>query len=89
MERKFHDFMSEEEQRIFLENNRKEMTEKLNDWKKNPEKYMTPEYTTPDGSKIAVIHDNGYVVTGVIIDSPIKVQIGLLNNFAYRELTEI
>ena len=89
MKTKLDDFMSDEEKKKLLDKNRKEMTEKLQDWKKNPDKYKTPEYTTPNGAKIAVIHSNDYVVTGVIVDSPSKAEIGLLNTFFWRELTKI
>jgi hypothetical protein len=89
MKTKFNEYSSDEEKKKFLEEDRKEMTEKIQDWKKNPDKYITPEYITPDGSKIAVIHANDYVVTGVCVESPIKVQIGFLNTFFWRELTKI
>ena len=69
-------------------------SKKLQDWKNHPEKYTKPEYTTPDGSTIAVIDeeiidDKIGIITGVIVDSPIKAQIGFINTFHLSELTKI
>lgn len=55
---------------------------------RNVDKYRTGNfYITPDGSKIESIDESGEVITGIIIDSPIKVQIGYMNVFLRSELS--
>ena len=78
-----------------LKDSRERLTNAIMDFKKNPDKYKTPKYITDGGDKIAVLDedflDNGNrVVSGVIVDSPSKVYIGLTNTFIYpREIKEI
>jgi len=66
----------------------KRLTSAIMDWKVNPDKYKTPKYVTPYGDKVAVLDEEFFedgkgLVSGVIVDSPSKVTIGMLNTFHY------
>lgn len=74
-----------------FEKSQKDYTDALLHWKHNrdEEQYKIPQYITPDDSKIAVIYEDKYMVLGVCVESPMKAQIGLPNNFLRRELRKI
>lgn len=58
----------------------------LSDFKNNPDKYTTPEYSTSEGSIICVINSNKLVATGVILHGAFK---GFINTFSWSELAPI
>lgn len=75
-----------EEQREYIKKSNQELIEKLEDFKLHPEKYREPKYMTPDGSRIAVIQEDDNVVSGVVVQSKWKSQIGFCNTFLKTEL---
>ena len=63
--------------------------EVLKRYKENPEQCKTGIfYITPDGSKIEALCEEECTVLGLIVESPIKAQIGLMNIFLYSELKQ-
>ncbi len=78
--------MLSDEQREEIRKDTEYLKISLDDFKKNPDKYTTPEYTTPDGSVICVINSNEYTAIGVILHGPFK---GLINSFLWSELSPI
>jgi hypothetical protein len=80
--------MTDEEREIAIKANEK-FKAFIDEYSKDPEneKYKTGIfYKTPDGSIIEAAFEDEYSVFGVIVESPIKAQVGLKNNFLHREL---
>ena len=77
--------MTNEEKELLKKDN-EDLILAWQDWKDHPEKYTEPKYIGYDGARIAVIHENEYVVTGIIVQSKWKSQIGIANTFLRREL---
>lgn len=68
----------------------KNLVEILTKFKEDPDQCKTNIfYITPDGSKIEALLEEEYTILGLIVESPFKSQIGLMNTFLYRELTKI
>lgn len=76
--------------RIIIRNNDGfDYKEVLKRYKENPEQCRTGIfYITPDGSKIETLCEGEHTVLGLIVESPIKAQIGLMNIFLYSELKQ-
>lgn len=74
---------------IFNEHKKYSFEEVIKRYKDHPEQCKTGIfYITPDGSKIEALLEEELTVLGLIVESPIKSQIGLMNIFLYSELNQ-
>lgn len=75
--------------KLYYEQEKFLLEEFIKKYKENPEQCRTDIfYITPDGSKIESLYENEHSVFGVIVESPINAQIGLMNTFTFRELRQ-